>query len=293
MIILLLFTVTFLWATPLFAQNPFTAKPETRHKVAPPAINSRFFVKIIAWQYRIKQTMSELIRDVQTTGNPMPLLFLAALAFSYGAIHAAGPGHGKFIAVSYMLSHRASVMGGLLFGVFTAFLHGFSGAVGVLGLRYFLQRGVGETLGSVTTATQVISFGLITLLGLGIFLKNGYALFSKSGPRSHTHETKISRKDLIPWVLAVGLVPCPATVMVMLFCLSMDALTLGLVLAVFISLGMALTISGVVIAVLIGKAGVLQTVSGRRIEIIEHGIGLVSGMAVTVFGAILFIAVIG
>ena len=62
-------------------------------------------------------------------------------------------------------------------------------------------------------------------------------------------ETKGSRKGLVPWALAVGLVPCPAVVMVMLFCLSMDALALGLVLAVFISLGMALTISGVVIAV--------------------------------------------
>ena len=292
-VILLLFAASGPLAAPVFAQNPFTAKPEARQKAVPPAIKGHLFIKLITWQYHIKQKMSELIRDVQTTGNPVPLLLLVALAFSYGAIHAAGPGHGKFVAMSYMLSHKSSVMGGLLFGMLTAFLHGFSGAVGVLGLRYLFQRGVGETLGSVTTATQIISFGLITLLGLGIFLKNGYALFSKPPPRPHVQETKVSRKGLVTWALAVGLVPCPAVVMVMLFCLSMDALTLGLVLAVFISLGMALTISGAVIAVLVGKVGALQTVPKKRVEMIEHGVGLVSGMVVTIFGAIFFIAAIG
>ncbi|RLC31140.1 MAG: hypothetical protein DRH32_04670, partial [Deltaproteobacteria bacterium] len=245
----------------------------------PVPIKSQFFLKIIAWQYRIKQKMSSLIRDVQTTGNIMPLMFLVVLAFSYGAIHAVGPGHGKFVAMSSVMSHRASVMSGLLFGTFTAFFHGFSGAVGVLGLRYILQRGVGETLGTVTAATQVVSFGLITLLGLGIVLKSGFAMFSKSLSGSRAQETEVSGK---------GLVPCPAVVMVMLFCLSMDALTLGLVLAAFISLGMALTISGVAIAVIVGKAGALQTFSRKRAEMIGHGIGLVSGIAIAVFGALFF-----
>ncbi len=291
--ILLLFVVACLWAAPVSAQNPFTSKSETRHKAPPPVIKSQFFIKIIVWQHQIRQKMSDLIRDVQTTGNIMPLLFLVALAFSYGVIHAIGPGHGKFVAMSYVLSHRASIVGGLLFGILTAFLHGFSGAVGVLGLRYILQRGVGETLGSVTTVTQIISFGMITLLGLSIFLKNSYALFSKPVFSQHAQETKASRKGLVPWALAIGLIPCPAVVMVMLFCLSMDAMTLGLVMAAFISLGMAMTISGVVIAVLVGKAGALQIVSRKHAEMIEHGVGLVSGMAVTVFGGLFFIAAVG
>ncbi len=292
-IVLILFFVTCPWVAPVLAQNPFTSKPKTQHKALPVLVKSQFFVKIIIWQHQLKQKMSELIRNVQTTGDTMPLLFLMVLAFSYGAIHAAGPGHGKFVAMSYVLSHRASVMVGLLFGTFTAFFHGFSGAVGVLGLRYLLQRGVGETLGTVTTATQVISFGLISLLGLGIFLKNGYALFSKPVSSHHTQKTKAFGKGLVPWALAVGLVPCPAVVMVMLFCLSMDALTLGLVLAAVISLGMAMTISGVIIAVIIGKAGVLQTVSKKRAKMIEHSIGFVSGMAIFVFGALFFTIAVG
>ena len=53
----------------------------------------------------------------------------------------------------------------------------------------------------------------------------------------------MTRKGVLPWAVAVGLVPCPAVVMVMLFCLSMDVVILGLLLAVCISIGMATTIS--------------------------------------------------
>jgi len=215
------------------------------------------------------------------------------LAFSYGAVHAAGPGHGKFVALSYVLSHKASITSGLLFGFFVAFLHGLSGAVGVLGLRYIIQRSVSQTLATVTTATQIISFGLIAILGLGILLKNGYALFLKPAFNSIAQDKKKARKGLLPWIVAVGLVPCPAVVMVMLFCLTMDVLTLGLVAAACISLGMGATISCVVVAVIMGKAGALQVVPKKRIKTIERILGIVSGIAVTVFGTLFLLAAIG
>ena len=173
--------------------------------------------------------MSELIRVAQNDGSVKPLIFLMGLAFLYGAIHAVGPGHGKFIAMSYVLSRQTSVTGGLLFGFLIAMFHGFSGAIGVLGLRYIIQRGVGETLATVTAVTQIVSFGLITLLGLGILLKNVHSLFFRSAPNPKPPHTKPSRTGLLPWAMAVGLVPCPAVVMVMLFCISMEVMVLGLI----------------------------------------------------------------
>jgi len=286
---LILITLTCLCASPVLPQNPFTSRQETQHKAPNYLINSQFFVKLVLWQHLIKQKMSELIRETRTTGKIKPIMFLMMLAFSYGAIHGAGPGHGKFVAMTYVLSHKASILGGLLFGIFIALAHGLSGAVGVLGLRYIIHRGVGETLETATTATQIISFGLIVLLGLGILFKNGYAFFVKPASDSITQETKTSLKGSIPWAVAVGLIPCPAVVMVMLFCISMDALTLGLLLAVCISLGMAATISCVVIAVVIGKAGALRIVSKKRAVRIEYVMGFFAGIAVTIFGLLFLI----
>ncbi|MBC2710306.1 MAG: hypothetical protein HGJ94_04700 [Desulfosarcina sp.] len=292
LVLLILFVFFAPGIGPVWSQNPFTSKPETLHKAPEPPFKSRLFVKIILWQHQLKQKMSELIRVAQNDGSVKPLIFLMGLALVYGAIHAAGPGHGKVVAMTYVLSHKASIMGGLLFGLCIAFFHGFSGVIGVLGLRYIIQRGVSESLATVTTVTQIISFGLITLLGLGLLFKNGYALFFAPAPENKTAPAKASRKGLLPWAIAVGLVPCPAVVMVMLFCLSMDVMILGLLLAACISLGMAATISFVVTAVVMGKAGVLNTVSEKRAERIEGFVGILSGAAIAVFGTLFLLTTI-
>lgn len=280
------------WTDPVGSQNPFTSKPETQHKAPEPLFKSRVFVKIILWQHQLKQKMSELIRVARSEGGVKPLMVLFGLAFSYGVIHAAGPGHGKVVAMSYVLSHRATILGGILFGFCFAFIHALSGAVGVLGLRYIIRRSVSETLASVTTTTQIVSFGLITLLGLGILLKHGYALFLTPPPDRKTHPEKASRKGVLSWAVAVGLVPCPAVVMVMLFCLSLDAMILGLLLAACISIGMATTISLVVITIVMGKAGILIAVSNNYAIRVEGIIGVLSGGAVSIFGALLLLSAI-
>ena len=196
-VFLILFCLLGLWIGPVWSHNPFTSKPETRRKAPEPQVKSRFFVKIIVWQYQLKQKMSELIRVVQNKKSFQPLLFLMGLAFAYGVIHAAGPGHGKLVAMSYVLSHKTSIVSGLLLGLFIAIIHGFSGAIGVLGLRYIIQWGVSETLTTATTVTQIVSYGLITLLGLGILLKNGYALFFSSASERETEPVRISFCNLL------------------------------------------------------------------------------------------------
>jgi nickel/cobalt transporter (NicO) family protein len=280
------------WSGSAWSQNPFTSKPETRQKAPEPIVKSPVFVKIILWQHQLKQKMSDLIRDSQSERSIKPLLGLIGLAFLYGAIHAAGPGHGKVVAMSYVLSYRATVLGGVLFGVCFAIIHALSGAVGVVGLRYIIERSVSETLASVTTTTQIVSFGLITVLGLIILIKHGYAIANPGASIKERHAGKESHKGVFAWALSVGLVPCPAVVMVMLFCLSMDAMILGWLLAASISTGMATTISLVVIAVVMGKTGILGIVSKDHAIRVEGVIGLLSGAAISIFGGLFFLSTI-
>ena len=217
---------------------------------------------------------------------------LLGLAFLYGFIHAAGPGHGKVVAMTYVLSHRATILGGVLFGVCFALIHALSGAVGVLGLRYIIQRSVSDTLASATTVTQIVSFTLITILGLGILFKHGYALFSSKETDKESETIKVTRKGVFAWAIAVGLVPCPAVVMVMLFCLSMDVMMLGLLLAACISIGMATTISFVVITIILGKTGIMRTVSKNHAVRVEGIFGMLSGSAIVAFGTLFLISTI-
>ena len=56
--------------------------------------------------------MAALIRQAKTENRIMPLMVVILMAFGYGALHAAGPGHGKAVAVSFMLSRNATLGGG-------------------------------------------------------------------------------------------------------------------------------------------------------------------------------------
>jgi ABC-type nickel/cobalt efflux system permease component RcnA len=276
------------------SQNPFTSKSaEPAETVAPKAaFSSRLFTQITEWQFQIRERMTSLIRDAKDSGRPETLIFLLGLAFAYGVIHAAGPGHGKVVATSYVLSHRASVFGGISFAVLIALLHGFSGVVGVLGLRFVLHQGVNESLADTTEITQIVSFGLIFLLGLALSLRHGHGLLVGPKRKSTAPAAQTSKKGLASWALALGLVPCPAVVMVMLFCISMEVWILGLLMAACISLGMAFTISVVVTVVVMGKGGVLKKVPERRLYIIEGLIGVVAGSGVTLFGLLFFLSAI-
>ena len=68
----------------------------------------------------------------------------------------------------------------------------------------------------------------------------------------------------------------------------MDAMILGLLLAALISIGMATTLSFVVITIAMGKTGVLGIISKNHAIRVEGIIGLLSGAAISIFGALFF-----
>ena len=169
---LVLLCILFLSASAATAGNPFTSKPEQQHSTLRPQVQFAFFVKLVMWQQQLRQKMADLIRSVQTTKRMAPVFFLMACSFAYGVIHSAGPGHGKAIALSYILSCKPGIFQGLIFGNMVALTHGFSGILFILAVKFLFQTQVSGSLEVVTHITQIISFSLIILLGLTIFLKS-------------------------------------------------------------------------------------------------------------------------
>jgi ABC-type nickel/cobalt efflux system permease component RcnA len=287
-----LLTMVVAWSQPAWAQNPFTTKPKLKTEAPKPLMKNRLLAKITLWQYQLKQKMSDLIRSSKENGSFAPILSLIGIAFLYGAIHAAGPGHGKVVATTYLLSHRATMMGGILFGVSFAVIHAMSGAIGVIGLKYILDESISETLHSTTVVTQLASYGIIAALGIAIAVKHVAALRGRGAVEKHNNQKTGSKKGIIPWAAAVGIVPCPAVVMVMLFCVSLDAIVLGLLLAACICIGMATTISIIVTIIALGKSGALNTLSQPNMLRVEGALGVVSGIAITMFGSLFLLATI-
>ncbi|MCD4741230.1 MAG: hypothetical protein K8R67_01935 [Desulfobacteraceae bacterium] len=271
------------------ANNPFTAKQDNRSAtettVYEPALLSKVFLKIIVWQQYLKEKMTLLVRQAKADHSVTPIGLLILAAFAYGVIHAAGPGHGKAIALSYVLTQRPSYAQGLLFSNFIALFHGVSGILFVLFVRLILNTSIMDNLDSVTNITQVASYSIITCLGLGIFLYSSYKLVKGK------HETRQGdNKNLNPVLSAavVGCIPCPGVIIVMLFALSMDLFFLSIILGLAISIGMGFTISMVVLLAISGKVVSLNMVAkkDKKTGSLELWIELFAGMTLMILGSL-------
>jgi len=272
------------WVTSGTAQaNPFTRKntnPSPQHQddssqPAPKisisqtpgsgAPDSNIIERIIFFQMKIKEKMTALIRQAKNTGNVAPLLWVLAAAVVYGMVHAAGPGHGKALALSYIISIKPTLPKALAFGNILAVSHGMSGAALVFCVKFILQTSISGTLASITRTTQIASYSLIIILGLFLFLRK-LPVWKRFKPVSDTSVEEIratmDAKSMLPAVF-MGMIPCPGVVLAVLFCLSLGLPGLAIMLACAISLGMAATLSLVVIIAMAGKAALLAPLPRR------------------------------
>lgn len=278
---------------PARAQNPFISKESPRKISLAQGPRYPFLAKIAEWQLHLKQKMTVLTRQAKETGSLRPLISLVIIAFAYGILHAAGPGHGKAVALSYLISRGRKLGRGVLLGNMIAFFHGLSGMLLVLAAYFILQKGVSGPLEAVTRTTQLISYSLIALLGAGMLLRSILIWLRGTGIETSDPSMDFDDKKRNPLVmaLAVGVVPCPGIVLVMLFCLSINVIRLGLVLALFVVLGMAMTISAVGVVGLAGKNLVIGALEGRHklAEMIQRVIETLASFMVLALG-LLFLA---
>ncbi|MBN1848525.1 MAG: hypothetical protein JW932_08060 [Deltaproteobacteria bacterium] len=248
-----------------------------------------FLDKIAHWQQQLNQEMARLVREARETGSLRPLFILIILAFIYGVLHSAGPGHGKVVTTSYLLTTGKKIRQGILLGNLVAFFHGLSGVVLVMTVHFILNKAIMSSLQSVTRVTQIISYSLIMLVGALLLFKNILSLRQRPNDNDTLGRPFPSTplKHPLTIAAAVGMIPCPGIILVMLFCVSLNQIGLGLILAFFIMIGMAMTISVVGVVGVTGKNLALGAMErrpgiakflGRTIEMGSASIILLLGM---------------
>lgn len=279
---------------PARAQNPFLSKEKPQQVSRAPGPPNPFLAKIVFWQQQLHHKMAVLTRQAKETGSIRPFLFLILIAFAYGVLHAAGPGHGKAIATSYLISHGNSLGRGILVGNLIAFFHGISGVGLVLVLYFILEKSVSGPMESVIRTVQLVSYSLIALLGAGLLVRSLF-LWRRRRRDNRLEENDFTEKLKrypLAMTLAVGIVPCPGVVLVLLFCISLNALPLGLLLVFCLTLGMAVTISAVGVVVIAGKNLTFKAVNGRHrlTQILEQGLEIVGAIMVMGLGLVFLAA---
>lgn len=278
--------------------NPLTGKPAPEPQpdnvrlIPVPEVLADVISKITVLQLELKQKISADVHAFKSSGSIAALLPLFLLCFLYGAVHAAGPGHGKAIAMSYVLAKGKGYRYGLLLGVLIAIIHAGSAILIVFLLRFLFEKTLSTNLDSATQVTQIFSYGLISLIGLYLL---GIGLYSLVKGVVDQHKESADRKhftNAFYTALAIGIVPCPGVIMVLLFSLSLEQVILGMLLCVAVSIGMALTITVSVWISITGKRLIMRFTAKEKkgFVFIEHVFSCISGLLLTTIGGLFLVA---
>ena len=202
---------------------------------------------------------------------------LVTLSFLYGVFHAAGPGHGKVVISTYLLTHESQLRRGLVLSVVSSLCQGATAIVAVttvVGLLGFTLR---QAEGA-TTGLESLSYGLVALVGVMLVAtrlgrvwrrRGASSTFGRNdeparprtghdaephvaacstcghrhGPSSHDLDAPLSWHGIVGIVASIGLRPCTGAVLVLLVAYSIGLRWAGIGAVLAMSLGTALTVS--------------------------------------------------
>jgi nickel/cobalt transporter (NicO) family protein len=212
-------------------------------------------------------TVDRVFADLAGGRNLTPLVGLLAvlLAILLGAGHAVLPGHGKTVLAAYLAGRRGRPRDALTVAGTVTLAH----TGGVLAIGLLITAGTAVAGEQVLAWLELVSGGLVLVVGAAMLVSlvrqrrrraDGH-VHAHGHPQSHDHnhhrhDGGSGRWGLAGIGLAGGLVPSPSALVVLLAAIGMGRTGFGVVLVVAYGVGMAATLTG---------AGLLLLVLQRRL----------------------------
>ncbi len=284
---LLVVLALLLGIAPALATDPLTGRGPAPQTETTSPLASGVVLRLAQAQRRLNDAISAAFREVRDNGSHGAIAAILGLAFLYGVLHAIGPGHGKAVVASYFVANRARWTGGIAMGSLISLIQGGTAVVLVGFLAVVLQWRQFDVLNRATLV-EFVSYGLIALLGVVMLWRGiaGHGCAHDHGMvHDHDHDHGPSgsgaalRRRL---VLAAGLTPCASAIIILLFALANQALLIGIAAVTSLSLGMAITVSAIGIASVLGRralVGVLDRI-GLQSHRLEQGLSILGAVVI-------------
>lgn len=140
---------------------------------------------ILHQQAAFYRMLSGAIRAAKADGSASWALL--GISFAYGVFHAAGPGHGKAVISSYLVANDETWRRGIALSFASAILQAIT-AVAVVGVVAVLLGATSKAMGDTVRVIEVVSYGLIVLIGLRLFWVKGRAFLHLLRPQAPAHD---------------------------------------------------------------------------------------------------------
>ena len=277
---------------------------------------SQYLLEVQFLQRGLHESLSTALRAVEVTGFEASLT-LIGLSFFYGIFHAAGPGHGKIVISTYLLSHESQLRRGILLSFASSLAQGLTAILIVTLAVWLLGYSMKQTQGLVLNV-EMASFALIAVVGLLIAVSRTVSLarllrrsagHSHNGHHDHDEascghvhgptqkdlESPLSIKGFAGIILSIGIRPCSGAVVVLLLAYSLGLYAAGLFSVLAMSVGTALTVSVLALLSVYARKIATRFVSSvpdesLALSRIADVVGIIGGAVIFMFGAILLSA---
>ena len=221
------------------------------------------------------------------------------IAVVLGALHALEPGHAKSLMAAYIVAIRGTTRQAVVLALSAAMGHTIivwilAIAALALGERYIVD----EAEPWLTTLSGV----LIVLLAIRMFWMltrhshhhGHHHSHEHRHDHGHTHEAPaisghVGTGQIVWFGFTGGLLPCPAAVAVLLICIQLKAFALGVAMVAAFSVGLALTLIAIGLAVVWGSGKLAKSFPSfdryaQRLPYLSAAVVMAVGMVMTFAG---------
>ena len=258
--------------------------------------------RIIEASHRqMQSTLAGAVRHLRS-GDPGALAALLVACFSYGFIHAAGPGHGKVLIAGYGVGRRVPLMRLSVLALASSLAQSLVAIglvfAGVTALGWTREQMVGVT----EDVMRPVSYGAILLLGLWLVWRGGARMWRQTrvgvGHQhhghghvhdehcGHTHGPTLddaaqvtSLRDAAGLIAGIAIRPCTGALFLLILTWAMGIFASGVAGVLAMGVGTATVTVGVAMFAVWAREGALASLPGERIAqalpVMELAAGLV------------------
>jgi nickel/cobalt transporter (NicO) family protein len=263
------------------------------------------------------------IASLIASGSANPWLFLPA-AILLGALHGLEPGHAKSMMAAFIVTVRGTKVQAGLLGLSAAISHSL-----VVAILAMLGLWLGDAAIGTTAQPWLHLIGGAIVIGMALWMVARILRTGQSRSHSHDHghdpkhdhnhdhphddhahascgcghshdgaeagqqllkEGRVSTWQIMLFGITGGLMPCPASIAVLLICIQLREFTLGASMVAAFSFGLALTLMSVGIAAAWGRGHVERLYGEHRAAQFSRYLPLASASLMLLLGTIMAVS---
>lgn len=217
-----------------------------------------------------------------------------------GALHGLEPGHSKTMMAAFIVAIRGSVAQAVMLGLAATVSH-----TAVVWLVALLGMRLGARWNTEAIEPWFQTLAALLIIGIALWMILRTARWTRRHPlhdhdhddhdeddehqrehaaqiQRHLHGQRATNRQILLFGLTGGLIPCPASITVLMLCLQLKQLALGAALVLCFSLGLAITLVAVGVIAAISLRHATQRWSG--LSALTHRAPYVSGVLMLLVG---------